>query len=96
MATFAVLTLHPGGVISWVVVGLIAGWLATRVMGTGYGMLGDILLGLVGAFIGGLIVGAFASGTVGVVGSILVACLGAILLIGLSRLFLPSRTRARA
>lgn len=96
MSTFAVLTLHPGGIIGWVVVGLIAGWLASSLMGSGYGLLGDILLGLVGAFIGGLIVGAFASGTVGVVGSILVACLGAIVVIGVSRLFLQGRKGAPA
>src|SRR5262249_48574832 len=39
----------------WIVVGLVAGWLASAVAGGGYGVIGDIVIGVVGAFIGGFI-----------------------------------------
>ena len=42
------------GILAWLVVGLIAGWLASMVMrGGGYGLIGDIIVGIVGALIGG-------------------------------------------
>ncbi|HEY8311808.1 MAG TPA: GlsB/YeaQ/YmgE family stress response membrane protein [Gemmatimonadaceae bacterium] len=91
----ATVTLAPGGIIGWIVVGLIAGWLASSVMGSGYGILGDLIMGLVGAFIGGLIVGAFTTGTMGIVGSIVVAFVGAVVVIGVSRLLTRGRTSAR-
>ncbi len=75
---FAEITLNPGGVIAWLAVGLLAGWLAGRVMnGTGYGIIGDLVVGLVGAFIGGFVFGLFVTGNSGFWGSILVAFLGA-------------------
>jgi len=49
MAMFAQIILEPGGVIAWLVVGLIAGFLASRVMGTGgRGLIGDLVVGLIG------------------------------------------------
>ena len=39
----------------WMAIGLVAGWLASRVTGGGYGVVGDIVLGIVGAFLGGFI-----------------------------------------
>ena len=48
--------LNPGGSIAWLIVGLIAGFLAGQVMrGGGYGIIGDIIVGIVGAFIGGFV-----------------------------------------
>ena len=45
------MNLDPGGLIAWLVVGLIAGWLAGQFMkGGGYGLVGDIVLGIIGAF----------------------------------------------
>lgn len=80
------IALFPGGWIAWIVVGLLAGFLAGRVMrGAGYGMLGDIVVGLVGALVGGFIVGYFVTGTAGFVGSIVVSFLGACLFIALMR-----------
>jgi uncharacterized membrane protein YeaQ/YmgE (transglycosylase-associated protein family) len=81
MAIFA-LALHPGGIVAWLVVGLVAGWLAAKVMGGGgYGLFGDIVLGLVGALLGGLMFGLLrgegVAGDVGLWGSIAVAFLGA-------------------
>jgi uncharacterized membrane protein YeaQ/YmgE (transglycosylase-associated protein family) len=87
----ATVTLAPGGILGWIVVGLIAGWLAGNVMGAGYGILGDLVMGLVGAFIGGLIVGSFTTGTLGIVGSIVVAFIGAVVVIGISRLLTRGR-----
>lgn len=70
----------------WIIVGLIAGWLAGKIMkGKGYGTAGDILLGMVGAVVGGWILrvlGIYSSG--GLVPSILVATFGAVLLIWLA------------
>jgi uncharacterized membrane protein YeaQ/YmgE (transglycosylase-associated protein family) len=70
----------------WIIVGLIAGWLAGKIMkGSGYGTLGDILLGMVGAIVGGWILrllGFYSSG--GLISSILVATLGAVVLVWLA------------
>jgi uncharacterized membrane protein YeaQ/YmgE (transglycosylase-associated protein family) len=73
--------------ISWIIVGLIAGWLAGKIMkGSGYGTGMDILLGMVGAIVGGWILhllGFYHSG--GLIPSILVATLGAVILVWLAR-----------
>jgi uncharacterized membrane protein YeaQ/YmgE (transglycosylase-associated protein family) len=82
----AAIVLTPGGVISWLVVGLIAGWLAGVVMkGGGFGLFGDIIVGLFGAFLGGLLMGFFVQGAAGFWGSIFVAFIGACVLIALVR-----------
>jgi uncharacterized membrane protein YeaQ/YmgE (transglycosylase-associated protein family) len=50
------MALEPGGLLAWIVVGAIAGWLAGQVMSRGgYGLLTDIVVGLIGAFVGGLL-----------------------------------------
>ena len=68
-------------------VGLIAGFLAGKVMkGGGFGIIGDIVVGLVGAFIGGLLFGSFVDAQYRLVGSIFVAFIGACILIFLIRL----------
>lgn len=79
--------LQPGSIIAWLLVGLIAGFLATTFMGgRGLGCLGDIVVGLVGAFIGGLIVNLLAPGsTFGFWGSVVVALIGACILIAVLR-----------
>jgi uncharacterized membrane protein YeaQ/YmgE (transglycosylase-associated protein family) len=70
----------------WVIIGLIAGWLAGKIMkGSGYGTLGDILLGMVGAIVGGWIMRLLGFLGGGLIYSIVVATLGAVLLIWLSR-----------
>ena len=76
-----------GGIIWWIVVGLIAGWLAGQVMkGGGYGVLADIVLGILGGILGGWIFGKMGIGAGGTIGSIVVAFVGAIILVGLTRL----------
>jgi uncharacterized membrane protein YeaQ/YmgE (transglycosylase-associated protein family) len=75
------------GIIWWIVVGLIAGWAAGRIMkGGGYGMIADILLGIVGGVVGGKVVGFLGFGAGGMVWSILIAILGAVILIWITRL----------
>lgn len=89
-------TLDPGGLLMWLIVGLVAGFLASRVMrGGGYGVIGDIVVGVVGAFIGGWLSGFLGfGGTYGLIGSIVVAFIGACLLLAILHTF--SRGRARA
>ncbi len=87
------MALSPGGIIAWLVVGLIAGWAAGKVSrGHGFGLIGDLVVGLIGALIGGLIAGAFIQGSVGFFGSIIVAFLGALVLLALVRLLSGRRT----
>jgi uncharacterized membrane protein YeaQ/YmgE (transglycosylase-associated protein family) len=72
----------------WVIVGLIAGFLASVVMRGGYGILGDIIAGIVGSFIGGWLFGVLGiSAGGGLLGSIIVAFVGACILIAILRLF---------
>ena len=93
MATFAAIHLDPGGLIAWLVVGLIAGFLAGQVMrGGGYGLVGDIIVGLVGAVLGGFLFGQLVVTEYGFVGSIVVAFLGACILIWLVRILAPGRS----
>ncbi|MGB8494014.1 MAG: GlsB/YeaQ/YmgE family stress response membrane protein [Candidatus Acidiferrum sp.] len=76
------------GILSWIIVGLIAGWLAGQVMkGGGYGMLVDIILGILGGIVGGWVFGLLGiwPGR-GWIGSIIVAFVGAVLLVGITRL----------
>ena len=87
------MALSPGGIIAWLLVGLIAGWAAGKVSrGHGFGIIGDLVVGLIGALIGGLIAGAFIQGSVGFIGSIIVAFLGAVVLLALIRLLSGRRT----
>jgi uncharacterized membrane protein YeaQ/YmgE (transglycosylase-associated protein family) len=80
------IAMMPGGLIAWAVVGLIAGWLAGMVMkGGGYGVIGDIIVGLIGALVGGFLMGYFVQGPTGFWGSIFVAFIGACVLIAIVR-----------
>jgi uncharacterized membrane protein YeaQ/YmgE (transglycosylase-associated protein family) len=84
--------------LAWIVVGLIAGWLAGMVMkGGGYGLIGDIIVGVVGALLGGWIATTFFHVGAGMSGinlySIVIAFLGAVVLLFVLRL-VGSRRRA--
>lgn len=75
------------GIVWWIVVGLIAGWLAGKVMkGGGFGVLMDIVIGMIGAVIGGWVFGLLGIFSGGLIGSILVAFVGAVILLWLVRL----------
>jgi len=89
------MALSPGGIIAWLVVGLIAGWAAGKVSrGHGFGLIGDLVVGLIGALVGGLVAGLFIQGSVGLIGSIIIAFLGAVILLALLRLVSGRRTTA--
>ncbi|MCE9669328.1 GlsB/YeaQ/YmgE family stress response membrane protein [Myxococcus stipitatus] len=70
-------------ILVWAVIGLIAGWLASAVVGGGYGLVGDIVVGVVGAFLGGFIFRALGAGQPfgGLAGTIFVAFIGAVVLL---------------
>ncbi len=73
----------------WLIVGLVAGWLAGLVVGRGgFGLLGDIVVGIVGAFVGGFLVRTLhiRLPVGGIGGTILVAFVGAVVLLLLLRL----------
>jgi uncharacterized membrane protein YeaQ/YmgE (transglycosylase-associated protein family) len=81
------------GIIWWVVVGLIAGWATGKLMkGSGYGLLMDIVLGMVGAVIGGYVMSALGFLGGGLIYSIVVAIIGACILVALVRLFTGRKT----
>jgi uncharacterized membrane protein YeaQ/YmgE (transglycosylase-associated protein family) len=76
------------GFLLWIVVGLIAGWLAGQVMkGGGYGVVVDIILGILGGVLGGWVFGMLGIGAGGgMIVSIIVAFIGAVILVGITRL----------
>jgi uncharacterized membrane protein YeaQ/YmgE (transglycosylase-associated protein family) len=76
------------GIIAWLFIGAIAGWLAgVLVKGGGFGLLTDILIGIVGAFIGGWLAGLSGVGIGGgVLPSIVTATIGAVVLLLILRL----------
>ncbi|HKV83545.1 MAG TPA: GlsB/YeaQ/YmgE family stress response membrane protein [Ktedonobacterales bacterium] len=98
-ATFENITLKPGGVISWIVAGLIAGWLAGLIVrGHGFGCLGNVAIGLLGAVVGIVIVALLplhgrADGVYGFGGTLIFAFIGAFVLTALGRLIGGSNRR---
>jgi uncharacterized membrane protein YeaQ/YmgE (transglycosylase-associated protein family) len=81
--------------LTWIIVGLIAGVLASLVAGGGFGIIGDIVIGIVGAFIGGWIFRELGTRAPfgGLAGTIFVAFIGAIVLIFILRLITGGRRR---
>jgi uncharacterized membrane protein YeaQ/YmgE (transglycosylase-associated protein family) len=83
------INLEPGSWLAWIIVGLISGAIAARVVaGRGFGCIADIVVGVAGAIIGGFVLSLFGvTGTFGFWGSIVVAFIGAaVLLAGLKLL----------
>ncbi|HUZ78405.1 MAG TPA: GlsB/YeaQ/YmgE family stress response membrane protein [Chloroflexota bacterium] len=81
--------------IPWIIIGLIAGWVASAVVGSRHGILGDIGLGLLGAILGGFIfrVVLHQSGT-GFIKDTLVAIVGAIIVLLIGKLISPRHSAA--
>jgi uncharacterized membrane protein YeaQ/YmgE (transglycosylase-associated protein family) len=83
------------GIIFWIILGLIAGWLTGKIMkGSGFGFLMDMVVGVVGALIGGFIsshVGLGGIGQHGLIMSIVIAVIGAVILTWLVRLVTGNR-----
>lgn len=85
------------GIISWIVVGLIAGWLAGMVMkGGGYGVIGDIILGIIGAVVGGFLASTFLGANISGINveTIVIAAVGAVIVVFASRLLMRGGRRA--
>jgi len=81
-------------ILAWIILGLVAGWLAGQFMrGSGYGIIGDIILGIVGALVGGFLSSAILG--VDVTGfnlsSIIISVIGAIIVIAIARLITGRR-----
>jgi len=85
------------GILSWIVLGLIAGFLAGQFMkGGGYGLIGDIILGIIGAVVGGFLASQFLGLDVNGFNliSILIAFVGACIVIAIARMVSGNRSRA--
>jgi uncharacterized membrane protein YeaQ/YmgE (transglycosylase-associated protein family) len=83
------------GIVAWIVVGAIAGFITNMIMGGGEGVIGTILLGIVGAVVGGWLAGSVlkVADVTGInIESIVVAVFGAVIVVALYRLV----TRRRA
>ena len=81
----------------WLVVGLVAGLLASSLMGgIGYGLLGDVIIGMVGAVLGGWLFAALniRVPVEGLPGTVLVAFVGSLVLLGLIKTLRPRRSTA--
>jgi uncharacterized membrane protein YeaQ/YmgE (transglycosylase-associated protein family) len=82
-------------IITWLIVGLVAGLLASFVVGGGFGIVGDIIIGILGAFVGGWIFSRLgvSSPWGGLAGTIFTAFIGAVVLLFLIRLVSRGRRR---
>ena len=71
----------------WVIViGILAGWIAGKIMrGSGFGLLGDLIVGVIGSLLGSFIFGLLGLGAYGLIGRLVIAILGAIILLWLIR-----------
>ncbi len=80
------------GLFTWIIVGAIAGWLAGKVMkGRGFGLLGNIVIGVIGALVGGWLAGSLLNISNAISGfnlqTILVAFLGSVIVLFIAKLF---------
>ncbi|MGO8950773.1 MAG: GlsB/YeaQ/YmgE family stress response membrane protein [Ktedonobacterales bacterium] len=84
------------GILGWIIIGGIAGALAGRVVeGGGFGIVGDIVVGIVGALLGGVLAHLLGiDSSVGLLGSFLLALIGAIVLLAILRLISGGRATA--
>ena len=69
------------GILGWILIGILAGWLAEKVMKRDHGLLTNLIVGVVGALLGGFVAGLLGFGANGLVMSLVVATAGAILLL---------------
>lgn len=72
----------------FLIIGLVAGWLAGLIMkGKGFGLVGNLIIGVIGAFIGGFVFSSLGIAGGGLVGSLLAALVGALILVWIVGLF---------
>ena len=78
------MTITLESLIIWALIGLIAGWLAGEITkGSGFGVVGNIVIGIIGAILGGLLLGALGIDPGGFVGEVVQALIGALVLLAL-------------
>ena len=78
---------HPSMDLLWfILIGIAAGWLAGQIMrGGGFGLVGDLIVGVIGALLGGFLFGLLGISAAGLLGSLITATVGAIVLLFLLR-----------
>lgn len=82
-------------IVWFLVIGVIAGWLAGQIFrGGGFGLWGDLAVGVVGALVGGLVFGMLGITAYGIIGSIVTSTVGALLLLWVIRLFTKPKASA--
>jgi uncharacterized membrane protein YeaQ/YmgE (transglycosylase-associated protein family) len=83
------------GIIAWIVLGAIAGWITNLIMGGGEGVIATIILGIVGAVVGGYLAGTVlkVADVTGInIESIVVAVVGAVIVVAVYRLVMGRRS----
>ncbi|MFQ6114293.1 MAG: GlsB/YeaQ/YmgE family stress response membrane protein [bacterium] len=69
-------------IVLFLIIGLVAGWLAGQIMkGRGFGLVGNLIVGVIGALIGGFLFGLLGITAYGLIGSLVAALVGAIILL---------------
>jgi uncharacterized membrane protein YeaQ/YmgE (transglycosylase-associated protein family) len=77
-----------GNILWFLIIGLVAGWLAGQIMkGSGFGLIGNLIVGIIGALLGGLLFSAVGLAATGHLGELVAATVGAIALLFLIQLF---------
>ena len=89
------INLSASTIVWWLVVGLVVGLLASFIMRGGYGIVGDIIVGIVGAFLGGFLASLVGIGASGLLGTIIIAVIGACILIAILRMVSGGYGRGR-
>jgi uncharacterized membrane protein YeaQ/YmgE (transglycosylase-associated protein family) len=76
------MNIHLPALIAWVLIGLVAGWLASSIMGSRRGLLGNAVLGLIGSLVGGLLFSLIGlGGATNILGTIVIATVGAVIVL---------------
>ncbi|HLF78381.1 MAG TPA: GlsB/YeaQ/YmgE family stress response membrane protein [Dehalococcoidia bacterium] len=79
------MTIEIPGLIAWILIGLVAGWLASSIMKRGGSMLGNVMLGMIGAIVGGVVFSLIGlGGASNIIGSIAIATVGAIIILAVA------------
>lgn len=80
----------------FLIIGIIAGWLAGQISkGSGFGLVGDMVVGVIGAFVGGFLFNLIGINAYGTIGSIIVATIGAVVFLWVLRMFTGNNARQR-
>lgn len=81
------------GFIGWIIIGGLAGWIGSKIMGTDaqMGIIANVVVGIVGGFIGGWVLTLFNADSGGMFWSFLTCLLGAVILLWILKMVLPKR-----